>query len=108
MTIGDSRVEALIRGLPGEALVRRGVADLRAGRRTTAACAVAVARGRLEQSGITWDPQPLSREPEFELYELLLGEGGDAYSRYNAILRELVSFENALDRRLARGTSRTA
>ena len=38
-------------------------------------------------------------EPELQLYELLKREGGDAYSRYNALVRELVSFENALDRR---------
>lgn len=30
---------------------------------------------------------------------LLRQEGGDTYSRYNALLRELVSFEQALDRR---------
>jgi hypothetical protein len=31
---------------------------------------------------------------------LLKLERGDAYSRYNSLLRELVSFENALDRRI--------
>ena len=38
-------------------------------------------------------------EPERQLYRLLRLEGGDAYSRYNALTRELVSFEQALDRR---------
>jgi hypothetical protein len=38
-------------------------------------------------------------EPERQLYRLLREEGGDAYSRYNALIRELVSFEQALDRR---------
>ncbi|MCX6930149.1 MAG: hypothetical protein NT154_44095 [Verrucomicrobia bacterium] len=38
-------------------------------------------------------------EPERQLYRLLRQEGGDAYSRYNALIRELVSFEQALDRR---------
>ena len=42
-------------------------------------------------------------EPELQLYDLLQQEAGDAYFRYNALLLELVSFENALDRR-----SRTA
>jgi hypothetical protein len=41
-------------------------------------------------------------EVELELYDLLKREGGDAYSRFNALLRELISFENALDRRLTR------
>jgi hypothetical protein len=48
-------------------------------------------------------PVDESDEAELELYDLLMREGGDAYSRYNALLRELVSFENALNRR-----SRTA
>jgi hypothetical protein len=38
-------------------------------------------------------------EAELKLYGLLKQEGGDPYSRYNALLRELVSFENALDQR---------
>jgi len=38
-------------------------------------------------------------EYELQLYDLLKKEGGDPYARYNALLRELVSFENALDRR---------
>jgi hypothetical protein len=41
-------------------------------------------------------------EPELQLYALLGQETGDAYARYNALLRELVSFENALDRRARR------
>ena len=41
-------------------------------------------------------------EPERQLYRLLREEGGDAYSRYNALIRELVSFEQALDRRQSR------
>jgi hypothetical protein len=41
-------------------------------------------------------------EPELQLYRLLRREGGDAYSRYNALLRELISFEQALDRRTSR------
>ncbi len=38
-------------------------------------------------------------EPELHLYRLLRGQSGDAYSRYNALMRELVSFESALDHR---------
>ncbi|MBI4625128.1 MAG: hypothetical protein HY736_18155 [Verrucomicrobia bacterium] len=37
-------------------------------------------------------------EPEAVLYRLLRKESGDAFSRYNAILRRLVRFEHALDR----------
>jgi hypothetical protein len=42
----------------------------------------------------------LSSDHELQLYDLLKREGSDAYSRYNALLRELVSFENALDWRM--------
>jgi hypothetical protein len=37
-------------------------------------------------------------EPERALYRLLQKEGGNAYGRYNALLRRLVSFEQALRR----------
>lgn len=68
----------LIRGLPGGALIRQGLADLAAGRVSVPVCLVAIARPR----------------------GLLRQEGGDAYSRYNSLLRELMSFEQALDARL--------
>ena len=59
-----------------------------------------IARSRLARAGLIQDvvaPAPV--EPELQLYRLLRLEGGDAYSRYNALLRELVSFESALDHR---------
>ncbi|MFM7182014.1 MAG: hypothetical protein ACKO2G_11200, partial [Verrucomicrobiales bacterium] len=39
---------------------------------------------------------------ELDLYQLLASEGNQAHSRYNALIRELVSFERALDHRLAK------
>jgi hypothetical protein len=94
----------LITGLPGETLVREGLADFKCGRRTIPACLVAMARPRLRKAGLIGDePGFASEGPELLLYHLLRNEGGDAYSRYNALLRELVSFESALDLRLATG-----
>ena len=90
----------LIAGLPGENLVRQGLADFQAGIRTIPACLVHIARPRLSRAGVM--PQDVSgqiSEPELQLYGLLKLEGGDAYSRYSALVRELASFENALDRR---------
>jgi len=87
-------------GLPGEDLVLAGLADLQAGHCTIPACLVAIARSRLARLGVL-DPD-ITRgpaEPELQLYRLLRQAGGDAYSTYNALLRELVSFEQALDRR---------
>jgi hypothetical protein len=90
----------LMSGLPGEKLVRQGLADFQSGLRTIPACLVRIARPRLSRAGLMPQSVPGEfSEPELQLYELLKLEGGDAYSRYNALLRELVSFENALDRR---------
>ena len=70
--------------LPGGALVREGLTDFHAGRVSPALMARAA------------DPE--AAEHELQLYRLLRAQGGDAYSRYNSLLRELVSFEQALDR----------
>jgi hypothetical protein len=92
--------DELLAGLPGEALVREGLADLESGRRTIAALLVSVARTRLSRAGLLGRAVAPREEPELELYRLLRHEGGDAYSRYNALIRELTSFEQALDRRV--------
>jgi len=90
----------LMTGLPGEALLREGLADFESGRCTISACLVGMARPRLQRAGLIMGALASSfPEPERQLYRLLRQEGGDAYSRYNALTRELVSFEQALDRR---------
>ena len=90
----------LIAGLPGEALVREGLADCQAGSCTIAACLIGIARPRLTRAGLIPAAMVSWRlEPERQLYRLLCQQGGDAYSRYNALMRELVSFESALDLR---------
>jgi len=81
--------------------VREGLADFESGRCTIPACLVGIARSRLHRAGLI--PGVVANsfpEPERQLYRLLRQEGGDAYSRYNALIRELVSFEQALDRRI--------
>jgi hypothetical protein len=86
--------------LPGEQLVRQGLADFASGRCSVPACLVRIARPRLSRAGLMPPGVPDQHsEPELQLYDLLQQEAGDAYSRYNALLRELLSFENALDRR---------
>jgi hypothetical protein len=93
----------LIAGLPGDELVRQGLADVQAGLYTIPACLVHIARPRLSRAGLMPENTPGQiSEAELQLYDLLKHEGGDAFSRYNALLRELVSFENALDRRRAK------
>jgi hypothetical protein len=96
----EDPIDALISGLPGERLVRQGLADFQAGLNTIASCLVRIARPRLSRAGLMPPNVPgQSAGAELQLYDLLKREGGDPYSRYNALVRELVSFEDALDRR---------
>ena len=93
-------IDELIVGLPGEDLVRRGLADYKDGRRSIESYLVRIARPRLENCGLLAPGNADELELELELYRLLRQQGGDAYARYNALLGELSSFENALDRRV--------
>lgn len=93
----------LLASLPGEELIRPGLADFTAGRLTIPACLVSIGLPRLQRAGLL--PQvarPPALEAELTLYRLLRQEGGNAYARYNALIRRLVSFERALDRRRGR------
>jgi hypothetical protein len=82
-------------GVPGAELVERGLADLAAGRPSIEALLTSVGAPRLRMLGIDV-LRPLDH-PEHRLYELLSREAGDAaHSRYNALIRRLVSFERAL------------
>lgn len=88
--------------LPGGDLVAKGIDDLRAGRESPEALLVAVGRPRLERIGIDLPPIAVER-PEHRLYLLLAADderaGTDtAHSRYNALIRRLVSFERAAER----------
>jgi hypothetical protein len=80
---------------PGADLVREGLDDLRAGRETSSALLVAIGAPRLRQLGfdvLEYDA------PEHRLYDLLARDEPDsAHSRYNALIRRLVSFERALE-----------
>jgi hypothetical protein len=81
--------------LPGKDLIEQGLDDLAAGAETAAALLVSIGAPRLRQLGLTVaDPIPGS---EHRLYELLSRADPDsAHSRYNALIRRLVSFERAL------------
>lgn len=89
-----------IKRFPGWEIVGQGLADVAAGRVSAMACTVWIALPRLQSAGLI-DLTHLDRripEPESELYRLLCREPGDAYGRYQSILRRLVRFEHALDR----------
>ena len=82
--------------LPGFELVERGLADLASAVESEEALLVSIAAPRLRWLGIpVTTPFP---GPEHRLYELLREKNpDDAHSRYNALLRRLVSFERAAE-----------
>jgi hypothetical protein len=93
----------LLQGLPGESLLRQGLVDFGSGHCTAAALLVAMAHPRLARAGlVSGNTSTAFADPEIKLYRLLRQRGGDSYSAYNALIRELVSFEQALDHRLAK------
>ena len=82
--------------LPGGDLVREGLDDLRNGRETAPALLVAIGAPRLRRLGIVVPEN--AQDPEHRLYALLVRTEGDAaHSRFNALIRRLVSFERAAE-----------
>ena len=83
--------------LPGRELVGQGLADLRAGRMSASAYLVLIGADRLRKAGVEV-PDAFAENPEHSLYALLAAEDEDsAHSRYNAMIRQLVSFERAVE-----------
>jgi hypothetical protein len=83
--------------LPGEDLIEAGVRDLREQRETVAALLVAIGAPRLRRLDVDL-PDVLPEDPERRLYELLAKDEPDsAHSRYNALIRRLVSYERAAE-----------
>ena len=94
--------------LPGADLVVSGIEALRQGRATVEALLVSVGAPRLRTAGLAIPPHPpLEHSPEISLY-LAIGQvhPEDTHSRYNALIRRLVSFERALERHVRRGNDR--
>ncbi len=83
--------------LPGRDVVEQGLADLAAGVESVASLLVAIGAPRLRELGL-----PVSHSwtnPEHQLYQRLVEAYGpdEAHSRYNALIRQLVSFERAAE-----------
>ncbi len=80
--------------LPGGEVVERGIRDLEAGVESVEALLVSIGAPRLRRLGVQIG-EPLA-DAERRLYDLLSERHGDAaHSRYNALVRRLVSFERA-------------
>lgn len=77
--------------------MRQGLADLQQGIESIPALLVLTGGPRLRRLEIDVPVvQPSDELPEHQLYQLLAAAHGNAaHSRYNALLRRLVSFERA-------------
>jgi hypothetical protein len=83
-------------GLPGADYIEAGLTDLARGVESVPALLVAIGAPRLRRAGVSVPPGPTN--PEHRLYHLLVHDAADtAHSRYNALIRRLVSFERALE-----------
>jgi hypothetical protein len=89
---GAPSFEAL--SLPGGEVVDAGLADLAAERVTPESLAVSIAAPRLRREGVPVGPA--LEDPERQLFNFLQDTAGDlAHARYNAWLRQMVSFADA-------------
>jgi hypothetical protein len=83
--------------LPAGVLVRSGIEDLLAGRESESSLLVLVGAPRLRRLGLSIPASTLP-SAEHALYERLArAEPRSAHSRYNALIRALVSFERAAE-----------
>ncbi len=83
--------------LPGGDLVQQGIADLAQGLESLPALLVSIGSPRLRRIGLPL-PETVFPDPEHRLYEKLAETDSDsAHSRYNALIRRLVSFERAAE-----------
>jgi len=85
--------------LPASDLIETGLRDLRARRETIAALLVLIGAPKLRSLGMDIPDASLASHatPEHQLYDLLATDNPDsAHSKYNALIRKLVSFERAM------------
>jgi hypothetical protein len=88
---------AMYDSLPGNDLVSAGILDLQNQRETIPALLVAIGAAKLRSLGLRI-PSNLPSNPEHRLYDLLALNGSDsAHSKYNALIRKLVSFQRAME-----------
>ena len=82
--------------LPGNDLIATGIQDLQYQRETIPALLVAIGAPKLRSLGLDL-PERLPSNPEHRLYDLLSAtEPDSAHSKYNALIRKLVSFQRAM------------
>ena len=83
--------------LPGWELIAKGLEDLAGARDSEEALLVLIGAERLRRAGVSVPAMEVP-DPEHRLYERLARVDSDsAHSRYNALIRQLVSFERAAE-----------
>ena len=94
----------VLSGLPGESLIRAGLDDLDAGRETVESLMVLIGSLRMITCGIQLpDTEADILNADYRLYAMMeVLHNNDAHSQYNALIRQLVSFERALEHRISR------
>jgi len=86
-----------VNSLPAHDLITAGLTDLRNQRETIPALLVAIGAPKLRHLGLSV-PTELPANPEHRLYDLLSLDGANsAHSKYNALIRKLVSFQRAME-----------
>ena len=91
------KMQSMFESLPGAELIEQGLTDLKENRESVEALLVAIGAPRLRRLGVEV-PNTHYTLPEHRLYDLLAESDSDsAHSRYNALIRRLVSFERALE-----------
>jgi len=95
---------SIIENLPGESLIRKGLLDLHNGETTIESLLLMIAKDDLRRNGLSMERDiDLDGDAEIALYDLLRTSGEpDSYSKYNSLVRELVSFQRALRHRYRR------
>jgi len=82
---------------PGEDLIEQGIEDLANGAETIPSLLVSIGAPRLRRIGLQI-PENTFSTPEHRLYRLLAKDDSDGtHSKYNALIRRLVSFERAAE-----------
>lgn len=82
---------------PGQDLIDEGMQDLLEGKETISSLLVLIGAPRLRRLGVLV-PEVAITSPEHRLYQKLRESNPDsAHSRYNALIRRLVSFERATE-----------
>ena len=85
--------------LPANDLIDAGIRDLQDRRETIASLLISIGAPKLRSLGleIPNTPDAFDPSPEHRLYDLLAIDDPDsAHSKYNPLIRKLVSFERAI------------